>query len=111
MRLTGGQHARITRKIINMDSGTGRPIPCCWDDCERDATVLYETVAHEHLSSVRCADVDAGRAPGRHYHYAFCSAGHKDLWDNATGRNAVRSIESTGRAYGNHSVGSRGTIL
>ncbi len=111
MSLTGGQHARITRKIINMDSGTGRPIPCVWDDCEKDATVLYETVAHEHLPNVRCSDVDAGLALGRHYHYAFCSAGHKDLWDTATGTNALRSMESTGRAYGNHSVGMRRGIL
>ncbi len=109
--LTGRQHARITRKVINLDSGTGRPIVCAWDDCDRDGTTLYQTVSHEHLRNVRCEDVTAGAALGKHVTFVFCSAGHKDLFDNATGGNALRSISATGRAYGNHSVGSRGTIL
>jgi hypothetical protein len=49
----------------------------------------------------------AGGAVGRHYHYAFCSEGCKDLWVNCTGGNALASIERTGRAYGNHSPGMR----
>ncbi len=108
--LTNGQHARITRKVINLDSGTGRPIVCCWDDCERDGTELYKTVSHEHLKTVSCAAVNAG-APGKHVTFVFCSAGHKDLFDNATGGNALRSLSATGRAYGNHSVGMRRGIL
>ena len=100
------QHAIIAKKIINR--GSGRYIDCCWEDCWEPSTVLYQTVTHEHLRSVSCSDVDAGVAAGRHYHYTFCSEGHKDLWDNATGRNALESIERTGRAYGNHSFGMRG---
>lgn len=104
------QHAQVTRKIINHDAG-GRPLPCAWDDCWADATNLYETVCHEHVRAVRCSDVDAGMAAGRHYRYAFCSAGHKDLWDNATGGRALASLDATGRAYGNHSGGMRRGVL
>ena len=103
--LSHGQHARITKKIINHDAG-GRPIVCAWDDCDRDATVLYQTRHHEHAKTIGC---DSPLA--KHITYAFCTERHKRLWDNATGGNALESIARTGRAYGNLPVGSRGTII
>ena len=107
--LTGRQHAIITKKIINHDAG-GRPIVCAWDECDADATVLYQTRSHEHVRGVRCDAVDAGIAQGRHITFAFCSMRHKLFWDNATGGNALESIARTGRAYGNLPVGDRGMI-
>jgi hypothetical protein len=105
--MTGRQHAIIAKQIINHDAG-GRPIICCWADCENKATSLYQTVQHEHARGARCDDVDAGLVPGaRHYHFAFCSQRCKNYWDNATGTNALDSIERTGRAYGNLPAGMR----
>jgi hypothetical protein len=97
-------HARIGRKIINFD--TGRYGICAWAECDQDANSLYQTRAHEHARSIPCDDPWLGR----HITYAFCSERHKLYWDNATGGNALRSIEATGRAYGNLPVGDRGTI-
>lgn len=102
-------HAIVAKRIINHDAG-GRPIVCCWDDCERKATSLYEIRQHEHLRGVTCSDVDAGIAAGRHIHFAFCSAACQDYWFNATGEQALVSLENTGLAYGNHSAGSRRAV-
>ena len=100
------QHAIVTKRIINHDAG-GRPIVCCWHDCERRATSLYEIRQHEHLNNVRCSDVDAGLAAGRHIHFAFCSHRCMAYWRNATGQHALASLESTCRAYGNLPAGYR----
>jgi hypothetical protein len=105
--MTGREHAIIAKRIINHDAG-GRPIVCCWDDCERKATTLYQTVQHEHPRGWSCEAIDRGELPGaRHYHYAFCSNGCKWYWDNATGTNALESLERTGRAYGMLPAGVR----
>ena len=100
------RHAKIERLLINMDAG-GRPLECVWPECDRRSVSVYQTIAHEHTRNVSCSDVDAGVALGRHYHYTFCSANCKDLWDNATGWHALASIDRTGRAFGNHSPGYR----
>jgi hypothetical protein len=105
----GRQHAIVAKRIINHDAG-GRAIVCCWDDCTRPATDLYKTVQHEHVRGVRCADVDAGAAAGRHITFAFCTYRHKAYWDNATGENALVSLDNTGRAYGNLPAGARRSI-
>lgn len=107
--MTGREHAIVTKRIINHDAG-GRPIVCCWDDCQLPATSLYETRQHEHLPGVRCGDVDAGLQLGRHIHFAFCSHRHKAYWDNATGEHALESLDRTGRAYGNLPAGQRNRI-
>jgi hypothetical protein len=91
------------RKVINRDNG--RMISCGWDDCERDGYECHKIIWHEHARTIGCADPLA-----RHIHYVFCSERHRQMWVNATGTNALRSIESTGRAYGNLPVGSRGMI-
>lgn len=99
----------LARRVINHDGG-GRYIVCAWDDCERDGVELHKIRSHEHLRNVSCEDVDVGAALGRHITFVFCSERHRLYWLNATGTNATRSLESTGRAYGNLPVGSRGTI-
>jgi hypothetical protein len=42
--------------------------------------------------------------------YVFCTQRHRNYWVNATGRNALESMERTGRAYGNLPAGLRGMI-
>ncbi len=102
-------HAIITKRVINHDAG-GRPVVCCWDDCDRRATSLYEIRQHEHLRHVSCSDVDAGVAAGRHIHFAFCSARCMAYWRNSTGHHALVSLANTGRAYGNLPAGDRPTL-
>lgn len=114
-------HARIGRKIINFDTG-GYGI-CAWGECDSDANSLHRVRTHEHplrytyegriyTRQALCELVDvSGGDLGRHIWFAFCSERHMLYHVNATGTNALRSIESTGRAFGNLPVGSRGTIL
>jgi hypothetical protein len=112
--------ARIGRKIINWDSG-GYGI-CAWGECDQDANSLYRVRTHEHPQAWRyegrvytraalCELVDhAAGELGRHVWFAFCTERHMLYHVNSSGTNALRSIESTGRAYGNLPVGDRGTI-
>jgi hypothetical protein len=106
--MTGWEHAIVSKRIINHDNG-GQPVMCCWGPCEgKRATLLYRTIQHEHPRGISCEAVERGELPGaRHYHYTFCSERHKAYWDNATGTNALESIERTGRAYGNLPAGMR----
>ena len=105
---------RIGRYVINLDSGDGRKIVCGWDDCTRPGYELYKQLRHDHPVDRPCgvADVTAWRNSGAlaHVWHVFCSERHRLFFVNATGRNALRSIESTGRAYGNLPAGSRGII-
>jgi hypothetical protein len=104
---------RIGRYVINLDSGDGRRIVCGWDDCERAGLEMYKQLEHQHPVDRPCGRADqVAHAAGAHAHcwQVFCSERHRLYWVNATGRNATRSIESTGRAYGNLPVGSRGMI-
>lgn len=111
---------RVEKLIINLD--TAMPLSCAWGPCEKFARTPYQIRAHEHPGRFAldgtvyegarlCELVEAsGGRIGRHYHYAFCSEGCKDLWWNPTGPNAQASIERTGRAWGNHTAGMRGTV-
>jgi len=107
------EHAKLERKAVNLDAG-GRPIVCCWDECDRDGTVLYKHVSCLHDMRVQCARADertlinAGRTA--HLDYIFCSMRHRNYWVNSTGRNAQESIARTGRAYGNLPAGMRNMI-
>lgn len=102
---------RNSRKVINLDSGTGRPIVCCWDECDRDGTTLYTHVycrhppgeGHEHADRRLLAQ--AGEVA--HVKYVFCSQRHLEFFVNAEGANALHSLARTGRAYGNLPAGSR----
>ena len=107
------EHAKLERKAVNLDNG-GRPLPCCWDECDRDGTVLYKHTSclHDPRLGCRHADMATLATAGRtaHLEYVFCSQRHRNYWVNATGRNAQESIARTGRAYGNLPAGLRGMI-
>ena len=117
-RTTYQEHARIARKIINMDRGEylGEFSPylvCLWDECDKAATTLHQKLYCEHDSRVSCQQADnralsAGANRGAHYMTAFCSQRHLEYWWNATGGRALASLERSGRAYGNLPAGSRG---
>jgi hypothetical protein len=93
----------------------GHRIVCGWDDCDRDGLELYKTLEHRHPVGTPCGawdrQVSGATDHTAHSWQVFCSHRHQLYWGNATGANAQRSITSTGRAYGNLPVGSRGTIL
>ena len=107
------RHAIIEKRAINLDAG-GRPLVCCWDECDRPGTVIYRHVSCLHDPRLSCAraDVATMRNAGRtaHLEYVFCTMRHRNYWVNAAGRNALESIERTGRAYGNLPAGLRGMI-
>ena len=104
---------RIGRYVIT--GFDGHRMVCGWDDCGRDAYELHKLLEHKHDTRIGCGAADAmairGSGETAHVWQVFCSERHRLFWWNATGRQALRSIESTGRAYGNLPVGSRGTIL
>lgn len=102
---------RNSRKVINLDSGTGRPIVCAWDTCDRDGTTLYTHVFCEHPPRENCERADtrllaqAGRVA--HLKFVFCSHRHMAYYQNAEGAAALDAIARTGRAHGNLPVGER----
>ena len=106
---------RIAKYVINLDSGDGRKLVCCWDDCERPGVELHKLLLHDHPVDRGCQAADRislGAGSGTAHRWAvFCTDRHRLFYANAQGVFARRSIESTGRAYGNLPVGSRGTIL
>lgn len=106
------KHAVIEKRVINFDNG-GRPLVCCWDECDRLGTQIYKHTACEHDTiHLNCEMWDriAFSNSGRTAHtiYVFCSERHRAYWVNAAGKNALESIARTGRAYGNLPVGMRG---
>lgn len=104
---------RVGRYVINLDSGDGRRLVCSWDDCSRDGLELYKQLQCLHPTDRGCTHADqvaAANGANAHVWHVFCCERHRLYFVNATGRNATRSIESTGRAYGNLPVGSRGMI-
>ena len=117
-RTTFQQHARLSKKIINLDRGEGLGdvspyLMCLWDECDRPATSLYQKRYCEHDARTPCQQADAralgaGAGRGAHYMTAFCSQRHLEYWWNATGGRALASLERSGRAYGNLPAGSRG---
>jgi hypothetical protein len=103
---------RIERYVLTGDDM--HRLVCGWDDCDRPAYEVNRVLEHQHDMRQGCrhADFVAWQASGQtaHKEQRFCSERHRLMWVNATGRNALRSIESTGRAYGNLPAGSRGLI-
>jgi|SRR5215472_8148716 len=105
---TGQVHARIAKKIINLDRES--PNLCCWDDCERPSTVLYRYRYHHHPAGRPCDQADRiAMATGdpQHQWFAFCSERHQGYFVYSGGWRAVAMIESQGRAYGNLPTGSK----
>lgn len=64
---------RLGRKILNRDAGHW--IVCCWDECERSATTLYEARFHDHNPRYPCDGPGA-----KHVRYTFCSERHKQYF-------------------------------
>ena len=87
---------------------------CGWSDCDRPAYESNRALEHQHDTRQSCTHADrvafAGCGETAHKEHRFCSERHRLMWLNATGRAALRSLESTGRAYGNLPGGSRGII-
>ena len=108
-------HARIQRKIVNMDAQGDRFIVCGWDDCERPGFELYKLLLHDHPVNRGCNRADtislAAGTGTAHRWVPFCCERHRLYYANAQGVFALRSLEASGRAYGNLPPGSRGTIL
>lgn len=102
---------RVERLIINLD--TAMPLSCAWSPCERRARTPYQIRIHEHLRQWSCTLVnESGGLFGRHYIYAFCSEGCKDLWLSSTGWAAHDTASrNQGRIVGQHSAGMRRGIL
>lgn len=107
-RTTYQQHAIITKRVINLDHGEGRPISCAWPECERQATSLYELVQCEHSPMISCSAVDQGVGGGRHYRYAFCRERCRAYFAAAMGRLAHdTAARNRGRISGNLPPGYR----
>lgn len=56
------------RRVRNQ--GTGRVLPCCWDDCQADGDDFYRVMVPH----------DAPRWPGEKLIYIFCSYAHRDMY-------------------------------
>lgn len=54
---------------------TGRVLPCCWSDCERDGDLRYKIVVREDSPDER---PKAGIVNTRTY--VFCSDGHREFY-------------------------------
>ena len=102
---------RVEKLIINLD--TEMPNQCSYAPCDRRSRTPYQVRSHEHMQ-VKCSLVDnppPGRYFGRHYWFAFCSEGCRDLWLAESGRNAQDTADRhRGVIGGNHRPGMRGTI-
>ena len=119
---TEWQHARVMRKVVNLDSGTGRKIVCGFADCERDGFENFKIVQHEHQRAARvdgkilrgdqlCEAIDAGVFPGIHRTYVFCSERHRAMFHFDHGTQGLAMLESRGGMYGYLPTGYRGGIL
>lgn len=58
----------------------GKPLTCCWDDCERHGDDRVKVVVNDKDARI---------------HYIFCSVGHRDFWLH-------RNV-----SYGNRPAGAR----
>ena len=106
-------HARIAKKIINQDNGGGR-IMCMWDDCEQQATTLYQYRECRHDPGRTCDQAETlarghGDA-GAHIWMAFCMERHLLYFRYSGGWRAHQLLAEGGRAYGNLPRGSKGMI-
>ena len=104
-------HARIAKKIINHDA-YGTPNLCMWDDCEREATSIYQYHECRHPVGWDCRYANrlaaAHGSTGAHIWMAFCSERHLLYFRWSGGWRALAMIEDQGRAYGNLPRGSKG---
>jgi hypothetical protein len=73
-RTTFQEHARLQRKVLNLDRG-GTHVMCVWADCDHDGYENHKVVLHEHARSIPC---DSSLA--KHIHLVFCSDRHKQYY-------------------------------
>jgi hypothetical protein len=120
---TEWRHAQHSRKVVNLDSGTGRKIVCAWGECDRDGYENEKIVQHEHLRAWKvdgtvltgdrlCEAIDAGVVPGLHRTYVFCSERHRNYFYFDHGPQGLAMSETNGgHLHGYLPVGYRGGIL
>ena len=106
-------HARIMKKIINLDAG-GIPNICMYRDCENHAYQMYAYPECRHPVGWKCryaeymAMVHGGG--GAHIWMAFCSEGHLELFRWGGGWRALVLIEEQGRAWDMLPTGYKGLL-
>jgi hypothetical protein len=100
MSTTWQTHARIHRKVINMDAGGTRKIVCAWDECDRDGYELFKITQHEHAQSIHCDNPLA-----RHPQFVFCSEQHKAYFLNCMGPRQKAAGEEGKSLYGHLPAG------
>lgn len=107
---TRWEHARVMRRVINMDREDRNF--CSWADCEKRSYALFTHVQHYHDTRVGCRAADAmslahgGNAV--HVKHAFCSEKHMERFIWSQGWRANYMIEHFGRAGGDLPTGYRG---
>lgn len=114
-RTTYQTHAKIERKIINLNNGGGKFV-CLFADCERLAIEIYSIprAEHRHPRHWPCDYADhvlARMGEMAHIDYPFCSERHREMHYESSGWRAHRLIASRGGAYGYLPTGSRGSRL
>jgi len=107
-------HARIAKKIINLD--LERNSTCFWSDCERDSLALYVHVQCNHPVDWPCRRAQwlavTHGDPGAHQRFAFCSEKHQAYFVESQGWRATRLAEQNrGHVYGNLPTGSKNLAL
>jgi hypothetical protein len=82
------EHARIEKRVINLDHGGSKHVTCAWDDCEKDGVDLH------------MVKINYGKEETPHVvKHVFCSEKHKQYWINST------------RGYGRLPPGFRRSII
>ena len=111
-RTTFQTHARVERKIINLNNGGGK-LKCLMADCDRDAYEQFTIprAEHRHDRRIPCDVAQMRIGSETHVDYPFCSERHREMHIESTGWRAHRLVESRGGAYGYLPTGSRGSML
>jgi hypothetical protein len=114
MSSTYQQHARIYRKIANLNNG-GDPIVCMFSDCEKHAYRNFVYVEHRHpapLTERNCEAHDmrsmAMTGAPSHIRHGFCSERHRMMFVESGGWRVHRLLADRGHAFGYLPTGSRG---
>lgn len=50
-------HARVAKRIVNMDSGDFRYITCGWHHCGLAGLEIYKARVHDHAKNIGCDDI------------------------------------------------------
>jgi hypothetical protein len=109
MSTTAQQHARIYRKIINLNNGGGH-LDCMLLDCERQAYSNFVVLEHRHPGHWNC-DYANFIDPATHIRLGFCSERHKTMYVEGSGWRALRLAEERGGGvFGYLPTGSRGMM-